>query len=146
MRRRDGMIQLLEDAKNGKFDVVITEGLDRLARNQADMHKIYDILDFHGIGIYALSKHGFVDDLDVTFTGYQHARFSKDLGQKVKRGQRGAVKRGSICGSVAYGYKIFRSVEVPRGGGKSTKGKRKSFCVFFVNSPQVCQGSASSNR
>ena len=43
---RSGMQKLLRDGRNGVFDVVISEGLDRLSRNQADIAQIYQSLLF----------------------------------------------------------------------------------------------------
>lgn len=37
---RIGMQKLLRDGRNGAFDVVLSEGLDRLSRNQADIAQI----------------------------------------------------------------------------------------------------------
>jgi DNA invertase Pin-like site-specific DNA recombinase len=38
---RPGIHKLLSDGRKGAFDVVLSEGLDRLSRNQADIAQIY---------------------------------------------------------------------------------------------------------
>ena len=39
---RPGLQALLEDARRGKFDLVLAEALDRLSRDQADMANLFN--------------------------------------------------------------------------------------------------------
>jgi site-specific DNA recombinase len=48
---------------------------------------------------------GEVDDITGTIKGLMNARFRKDLGERTKRGQRGAVAQGRAPAGLAYGYR-----------------------------------------
>ena len=51
LSNRPGMVSLLEDAKTGAFDIVITEALDRVSRDQEDIAAIYKRLQ-HAAAAY----------------------------------------------------------------------------------------------
>ncbi len=53
---RAGYQKLLEDARAGEFDVVVSEALDRLSRDQEHVAGLYKRLSFSGIKIVTLSK------------------------------------------------------------------------------------------
>lgn len=101
---RPGVKSLLEDAAAGRFDVVLCEALDRLSRDQADVATLWKRLKFAGARIVTLSE-GEVGELHIGFSGTINAIYLKDLGAKVRRGQRGTVERGRIPGGISYGYK-----------------------------------------
>ncbi|MGO4910638.1 recombinase family protein, partial [Pseudorhodobacter sp. W20_MBD10_FR17] len=46
---RSGIQKLLRDAQGRAFEVVLSEGLDRLSRNQADIASIYQKLQFRDV-------------------------------------------------------------------------------------------------
>ncbi len=101
--RRPGLNALLADAKQGLFDVVVAEALDRIARDQADIATIYKTLHFEGIKIYTLSEQE-VSELHIGLMGTMNALYVKELKNKIRRGQKGAVSRGRVSGGKCYGY------------------------------------------
>ena len=107
---RAGIQRLLADAKAGRFDVVVTESLDRLSRSQADIAGLYEKLSFLGVRIETLAD-GHVTEIHVGLKGTMAALFLKDLAQKTRRGQIGRVKAGRIPGGKSYGYDILRTGE-----------------------------------
>lgn len=107
---RPGVQRLLSDAGNGKFDVLITESLDRLSRSQADIAAVYERLTFLGVRIETLAD-GHVSEIHVGLKGTMAALFLKDLAQKTRRGQIGRVKAGRIPGGRSYGYDVVPSGE-----------------------------------
>ena len=107
---RPGIQRLLADAKAGRFDVVVTESLDRLSRSQADIAGLYEKLSFLGVRIETLAD-GHVTEIHVGLKGTMAALFLKDLAQKTRRGQIGRVKAGRIPGGKSYGYDILRTGE-----------------------------------
>ena len=46
--QRPGYQQMLADAAANRFDVVVTEALDRLGRRLSDVARLYDHLEFRG--------------------------------------------------------------------------------------------------
>ena len=48
---RPGIQALIEDAMNGRFDVVVAEALDRISRDQADVAMVYKRMKFADVSI-----------------------------------------------------------------------------------------------
>ncbi len=71
---RPGYQQLLEDARADRFDVIISEALDRLTRDQADVANLYKQLTFQGIKIVTLAE-GEITELHVGLKGTMNALF-----------------------------------------------------------------------
>lgn len=105
---RPGLLSLMRDAKERKFDAVIAEALDRLSRDQENIAGLYKRLSHWGIDIVTVGE-GDVSELHIGLKGTMNALFLKDLAAKTKRGQVGAVERGKIPGGLSYGYEAIRS-------------------------------------
>ena len=105
LKTRPGMQDLLRDAGLGQFDVVLSEALDRLSRDQEDIAAIYKRLKFAGITLMTLSE-GEVNELHIGLKGTMNALFLKDLADKTRRGLRGRVEAGYSGGGKSYGYRI----------------------------------------
>jgi site-specific DNA recombinase len=108
--RRPGMTAMLADAAAGSFDIVLSEALDRIARNQADIATIYQRLSFANVRIETLSE-GAVNELHIGLKGTMGALFLKELAEKIRRGQRGSVSRGLIPGGLCYGYDVVKELD-----------------------------------
>jgi site-specific DNA recombinase len=109
IRNRPGMLSLLDAAKQGGFDMVIAEALDRISRDQEDIAAIFKRLSHADVRIVTLSE-GEINELHVGLKGTMNALFLKDLAAKTRRGQRGRVEAGKIPGGNSYGYKIVRRI------------------------------------
>jgi site-specific DNA recombinase len=117
---RPQALQLLEDAKARRFDVVITEGLDRLSRDQEDIAGIFKRLAFAGVRIITVTE-GDVSEIVVGLKGTMNALFLKDLAIKVRRGARGRIEAGRSAGGLSYGYDVVREFDAK---GELVRGKR----------------------
>ena len=53
---RKGLQDLIAEAMAGRIEIVLTEALDRLNRDQADVATIYKQLSFAGVRIITLSE------------------------------------------------------------------------------------------
>jgi DNA invertase Pin-like site-specific DNA recombinase len=53
---RSGIQTLLADAQGGRFDMVLSEALDRISRDQEDVAGVFKRLRFAGVGIVTLSE------------------------------------------------------------------------------------------
>ena len=102
---RPGIQELIQDATRGRFDVVLTESLDRLSRDMEDIAGLYKRLRFAGVRIVTLSE-GDVSDLHIGFKGTMGALYLKDLADKTRRGLRGRVEAGKSGGGNSYGYRV----------------------------------------
>ncbi len=101
--QRPGLNALLARADAGAFDIVIAEALDRVARDQADTATIFKRLQFAGVELRTVSE-GEIGELHVGLLGTMNALFVKELGNKIRRGAKGAVSRGLVPGGLCYGY------------------------------------------
>jgi DNA invertase Pin-like site-specific DNA recombinase len=109
LRNRPGMMALMEAARQGQFDLVFAEALDRVSRDQEDVAGIFKRLTHADVGLFTLSE-GLINELHVGLKGTMNALFLKDLAQKTKRGQRGRVEAGKIPGGNSYGYTMIRRI------------------------------------
>ncbi|WP_316233561.1 recombinase family protein [Bradyrhizobium sp. SZCCHNPS2010] len=100
---RDGLLKLLDDAREKSFDVVIVEALDRLSRDMEDLAGIHKRLCFLGIEIRAVHE-GVVNTVLVGLRGLVGQLYREDNAHKVRRGQAGRVKQGLAGGGLTYGY------------------------------------------
>lgn len=101
---RDGILRLMEDARAGRFEVVVVEALDRISRDQEDLAGIYKRLTFAGVDIVAVHE-GKADAIQIGIRGLVGELFLSDLKHKVRRGMQGVVRDGRSAGGRAYGYR-----------------------------------------
>lgn len=102
--QRPGLNALLAMVDAGGVDQVLAESTDRIARHQGDSFAIRERLQYAGARLFTLMD-GVVDDITGTIKGLMDARFRKDLGARIKRGQRGMVEQGRAPAGIAYGYR-----------------------------------------
>ncbi|MCB4458005.1 recombinase family protein [Leisingera sp. McT4-56] len=110
---RPGLQALFQAAQDGQFDVVLSEALDRLSRDQADIAAIYKRLSFTGVRIVTLAE-GEIGELHVGLKGTMNQLFLKDLAEKTRRGLRGRVEAGRSGGGNSYGYDVIRRLGADR--------------------------------
>ncbi|WP_338426374.1 recombinase family protein [Sphingopyxis kveilinensis] len=118
---RPGIQKLLADAQAGQFDIVLTEALDRVSRDQADVATFYKHLQFARVPLITLAE-GEISELHVGLKGTMNALFLKDLAKKTHRGLRGRVEKGFSAGSVGYGYRMVRRLSSE---GELVRGERE---------------------
>ena len=106
---RPGIQTLVQDAGTGAFDMVLTEALDRISRDQADVATLYKHLKFLGVPIITLSE-GEINELHVGLKGTMNALFLKDLAAKTHRGMKGRAEAGKAASGLSYGYRAVRSL------------------------------------
>src|SRR5260370_13447924 len=121
IRMRPGYQKLLEDARAGSFDVVVSEALDRLSRDQEDVAGLYKHLSFAGVLMVTLAE-GDISELHVGLKGTMNAIFLKDLGKKTWRGLEGRVRLGRSGGGLCFGYDVVKETDA---GGEPVHGGRR---------------------
>lgn len=115
IRGRDGITQLLDEARAGRFDILCAEALDRISRDQEDIAHVYKALRFRGIALHTVTE-GVIDEMHIGLKGTMNALFLKDLAEKTRRGQRGRVEQGRSGGGLAYGYEVIADDKNGAGG------------------------------
>ena len=116
-RFRPGYQQLMADAEQGRFDVVVCEALDRLGRKLSDIADLFDRLSFNGIKVHTVSA-GEITALHIGMLGTMSQLFIADLREKTWRGQLGRARKCRIPGGRAFGYEVVAAAEngMPKGG------------------------------
>ena len=109
-RMRPENLKLLADAESRKFDVVLCEALDRLARKLSDVADAFDRLSFHRIALHTVST-GEITQLHIGMLGTMSQLYLSDLRDKTKRGQLGRALQGKIPGGKAYGYDVIEGTK-----------------------------------
>ncbi len=112
--------RVLEDARNDKFDVVVSEGLDRISRDQEHIAAFFKQMRFQGIPIVTVAE-GEISELHIGLKGTMSSLFLKDLAQKTHRGLEGRVRKGKSAGGITYGYDVVRDIQ---SDGSVTTGER----------------------
>ena len=120
-KNRPGVQRLIKDAMSKKFDVVLSEALDRISRDQEDVAHVYKRMQFQGISMHTLTE-GEITPLHIGMKGTMNALFLVDLSRKVKRGQRGRVLSGKIGGGNCYGYNVLKNQNA---NGEIERGERE---------------------
>lgn len=103
MLDRDELLDMLADAKAGKFKAIIVEHLDRLSRDMADLATIKKQMDFVGVSLIEVHG-GEANSLTVGFRALIAQQFREDNVLKVRRGMQGVIRDGRSAGGKAYGY------------------------------------------
>lgn len=101
---RDGLMRLMDAARERAFDVVVVEALDRLSRDMEDLAGIHKRLSFVGIPIHAVHD-GTADSILVGLRGLVGQMQREDGAKKVRRGMAGVIRDGRHAGGRAYGYR-----------------------------------------
>src|SRR5690606_12638542 len=112
---------LMRDAQDRRFDVVLTESLDRISRDQEDIAGVYKRLRFAGARMVTLSE-GDIAELHIGFKGTMGALYLKDLADKTRRGLRGRVEAGKSGGGNSYGYDVVKTFAE---NGEPERGSRR---------------------
>ncbi len=101
---REGLMRLMDAAREHAFDVVLVEALDRLSRDMEDLAGIHKRLSFLGIEIHAVHD-GTADAIMVGIRGLVGQMQREDGAKKVRRGMAGVIRDGRHAGGRAYGYR-----------------------------------------
>jgi DNA invertase Pin-like site-specific DNA recombinase len=102
---REAFARMCADAEAHRFDVVLAEDLDRVARNQADTSRFRARMDFLGIEIHTVADGGKVTTLHTGLRGLMSEMYVENLRGHIKRGLAGVVRDGRYPGGRTYGYR-----------------------------------------
>lgn len=102
--KRVGFQAMMRDAGAGKFDIILSEAVDRISRDQADYHAARKKIAFFGIQLHT-PHGGEVSAIEGSMRALMGEFFIEDLKRKVHRGLSGVIRDGRNAGGKAYGYK-----------------------------------------
>ncbi|MFS0637943.1 recombinase family protein [Mesobacillus foraminis] len=111
---RPGLKALIEDGKNGLYDVVLAKELSRLARNGKLSYELRDMCNDHGIHIVCLDNSiNTIEGNSQNFGLYAwlYENESANSSRRNKQAKRAKARRGMFVGShPPYGYRLENGV------------------------------------
>ena len=109
LKDRPGFQQLMQDAKVGRFEILIIDDLSRLTRG-IDAATLVEQLKYQGVRLVTVSdgidSNNKSAKLEVGLKGMMNNIFLDDMKEKVHRGQMGNALSGKNTGGKSYGYKL----------------------------------------
>jgi DNA invertase Pin-like site-specific DNA recombinase len=116
--KRSGFIEMVEDAKAGKFDVVLAKELSRPARNIGISHEFKQVIMANNIHIICLD--GSINTLEDDISKYGlfawlYEDESRRISKRIKSAKRSKALRAEfLSGDPPYGYTIKSGQLIPR--------------------------------
>lgn len=109
-KKRDAFMKMLDDAKKGKFDLIITKEISRFSRNTLDSIKYTRKLLNNGVAVLFVNDNintALPDaELRLTIMASMAQDEIRRLSERVKFGMNEAIKKGHILGNnLLYGYR-----------------------------------------
>lgn len=108
VKKRDNFLKMINDAKNGLIDLIITKEISRFSRNVIDSIKYTEELLNNGCVVYFLSDNINTIYPDSEFRLTLMSSLAQDevrkLSERVKFGIKRMIKDGKIIGSSLTGY------------------------------------------
>lgn len=108
--KRDRFMQMIDDGKSGKFDLIVTKEISRFSRNTLDSIKYTRELLNHGVAVLFVNDNintAMPDaELRLTIMASMAQDEIRRLSERVKFGMKQSIKNGHILGNdLLYGYK-----------------------------------------
>ncbi|MDO5556163.1 MAG: recombinase family protein [Clostridia bacterium] len=108
--KRDSFLKMIDDAKLGKFDFIITKEISRFSRNTLDSIKYTQELLHNGVGVYFQSDNINTllpdSELRLTIMSSMAQDEVRKISERVKFGFKRAIEKGVVLGNnKIWGYK-----------------------------------------
>lgn len=143
---RNGLKQLLADASQKKFQVLLVWRLDRIARNVEDFYSMMQVFRKNHVTVYSVKEkllYKREELLHVFLKSYEASNFSIKLREDTIRGINLAINEGRHSGGLApYGYDVDRDTKkylVNKAEAKVVK-KIYKLCAEGVSSKDIIIG------
>ena len=110
VKKRKKFLQMIEDAKSGYFDLIVTKEVSRFSRNLSDSIKYTQELLTNNVGVYfqsnGINTYDPNSEFILNMMGSVAQEEVKRLSSRVKWGHKEAIKKGRVLGSSSItGYK-----------------------------------------
>jgi len=110
VEKRTGFKQMIADAENRKFDLLLTKEISRFARNTLD--SIFYTRKLKGLGVGVLFMNDNVNTLDsdaelrLTIMSSIAQEESRKTSERVRWGQKRRMEQGFVFGASIFGYHL----------------------------------------
>lgn len=135
--KRDNFMRMIEDARNGKFDLIVTKEISRFSRNTLDSIKYTRELLSYGVAVLFVNDNintAMPDsELRLTIMASMAQDEIRRLSERVKFGMNRAIERGEILGNdMLYGYKKDKDTGVLKIIKEEAKVVRRIYELYAV--------------
>ena len=135
--KRDNFMKMIEDARNGKFDLIVTKEISRFSRNTLDSIKYTRELLSYGVAVLFVNDNintAMPDsELRLTIMASMAQDEIRRLSERVKFGMNRAIERGEILGNdMLYGYKKDKDTGVLKLIEEEAKVVRRIYELYAV--------------
>lgn len=108
IKKRESFLNMIEDAKTKKFDLIVTKEISRFSRNTLDSIKYTQKLLNFGVGVYFMTDNINTlmpdSELRLTIMSAIAQDEVRRISERVKFGLNQSVKSGKMLGSAPFGY------------------------------------------
>jgi len=109
LKKRDNFNRMIQDALDGKIDMIITKSISRFARNTVDTLNIVRLLRSHGVDVYFEKENihtiSITNELFLTLYSAFAQGESESISENMKGGIQYKMQRGECVGNPnCYGY------------------------------------------
>ena len=110
VNKRDNFLRMINDAKEGKFNLILTKEISRFSRNTVDSIKYTQELLSNGVGVYFLNDNINTFDSDSELRLTIMSSIAQDeirkLSERIRFGYKRSIEKGVVPGNDNfYGYK-----------------------------------------
>ncbi len=109
VKHRKAFLRMIEDAKKGKFQLVLTKEVSRFARDTVDSLQYTRLLLDHGVGVFFLNDNINTLDSDgelrLTIMASIAQDESRKISERIRFGYRKSISEGKIIGNAPLGYR-----------------------------------------
>lgn len=103
VKKRKQFLKMIDDAKNGYFDLIVTKEVSRFSRNLSDSIKYTQELMINNVGVYfqsnGINTYDPNSEFILNMMGSVAQEEVKRLSSRVKWGHKEAIKKGRVLGS-----------------------------------------------
>ena len=110
VNKRDNFLKMINEAKNGKFDLILTKEISRFSRNTVDSIKYTQELLHNNVGVFFLNDNINTFDSDSELRLTIMSSIAQDeirkLSERIRFGYKRSIEKGVVPGNDNfYGYK-----------------------------------------
>lgn len=102
--RRAALLEMKEAIRQRKFDIIVSEALDRISRSVGDTATFYAIVEYYDIDLWTIAEDK-VTFMSIVFKAFANQMYISSVSRQVHRAQKARAKEGAMFG-LPYGYKI----------------------------------------
>lgn len=137
-KKRPSFMRMLDDARNGKFDLIVTREVCRFARNTVDTLSITRELRGIGVEVYFVSDNIWTLDSDgelrLSIMSSLAQEESRKISERVLAGQMISRQNGVLYGNGnILGYDLDKAITPT----PSTRSRQKSFALYLICTPEA---------